>query len=192
MRIQLIRHFKTAGNIQRRYIGRSDEALVLPVAITTPYKPAEIVITSPMRRCIETSRFIYPKTPMISCDKMRECDFGAFEGKTYEELKDLPAYIRWLDSKGEIAPPDGEGASAFKKRCIAGFEEMIAVLIPKAYQAVSMVVHGGVIMAIMAAFNEEGRDFYQWQVGNGEGYSVLLDEQQWHQGKKRLMEIEKI
>lgn len=32
----------------------------------------------------------------------RECDFGIFEGKNYEELKENRDYQRWLDSGGVL------------------------------------------------------------------------------------------
>ena len=32
------------------------------------------------------------------------------------------------------------------------------------------MVHGGTIMAILDAFSSPHKDYYDWQVGNGEGF----------------------
>ena len=45
-----------------------------------------------------------------------ELDMGAFEGKTYDQLKDDPAYRRWIDTRGMSAPPGGESGDEFAAR----------------------------------------------------------------------------
>lgn len=54
MELTLIRHFATAGNLEKRYIGTTDEA-ILPVAEIKKMPRAEIVLTSPMKRCRQTA-----------------------------------------------------------------------------------------------------------------------------------------
>ena len=44
-----------------------------------------------MLRCRQTAEIIYGKTDYIEND-LRECDFGEFENKCFEELKDNPDY----------------------------------------------------------------------------------------------------
>lgn len=75
---------------------------------TKHYPKADIVFASPMKRCIMTAEAIYPNQEMILCEGFKEMDFGDFEGKSYEELKDNPDYINWIESGGEIAFPNGE------------------------------------------------------------------------------------
>ena len=85
MEIIMIRHFQTPGNIEKRYIGRTDEPLAdlkgreqLIRERQDFCRDAEQVIISPMKRCIQTAACIFPdKTPVL-CEKMRECDFGLF------------------------------------------------------------------------------------------------------------------
>ena len=92
-------------------------------------RDAEQVIISPMKRCIQTAACIFPdKTPVL-CEKMRECDFGLFEMKRYEELKEIPAYQEWLESNGTIAFPEGEDPELFKQRCVEGFCECVEMCI---------------------------------------------------------------
>ena len=191
MELIFIRHFKTKGNRLRQYIGVTDEPLDQPVLLRE-YPDANTVVVSPLKRCIQTAELIYPGKGQMICPGLRECDFGEFEKKTYEELKNHPAYQKWLDSGGAAAFPGGEGREAFVKRSVAAFEEAVRKLMENGCRRASFVVHGGTIMAVLSEFDREKRDFYQWQVANGEGFLAKLDETDWKSGKKQLTEIRKI
>jgi len=185
MELVLIRHFKTAGNRKRRYIGTTDEPLDLSAVPESldQYPQAEIVITSPMKRCIQSAELIYPNRPVIRCEDLRECDFGEFEGKNYEDLKDNPAYQKWIDSGGTLAFPGGESQASFGERCVRGFERMLREMIKQGQKRVAFVVHGGTIMAAISAFDKEKQGFYHWQIGNGEGFRAVIDEAKWLRGE---------
>ena len=58
----------------------------------------------------------------------RECDFGSFEGKNYQELSGNAQYQEWIDSGGTLPFPDGEAPSAFRKRSCSAFEDLLAHL----------------------------------------------------------------
>lgn len=123
MQIVFIRHSMTAGNLERRYIGcRTDEPLCEAGISLAQQKTAEIrqtfpmpevVLTSPMRRCVQTAEILFPDTPREIVYGLQECDFGDFEGKNYAELSGDPAYQAWIDSGGTLAFPSGESRAAF-------------------------------------------------------------------------------
>ena len=199
MQIYLIRHLKTQGNLERRYIGRTDESLV-----QTPEQDARIremkgtltdvekVVASPMKRCLETAELLYTGIPLVTCENLRECDFGLFENKNYEELKSVPEYQIWLDSEGTLPFPGGEAHEEFCQRCTEGFEQMLEQCMDDCCRSAAFVVHGGTIMAILERFSGGGESFYHWQVENGGGYRMTVDEEEWKSGRKRLREIEKL
>lgn len=176
MNFILVRHGKTQGNIERRYIGcGTDEPLLEEEKKRLRqkgYPIAERVFVSPMLRCIETAEEIYPDSEITVVPDLRECDFGAFENHTYEELKDCPEYQAWLDSGGELAFPDGESRSSFSMRCVQAFENAIAGLEDGCY---AFVVHGGTIMAIMEKYAVPKGEYYTFQEGNGNGYILNSD-----------------
>lgn len=192
MEIILIRHFMTQGNIERRYIGTTDEPLLPGQPVRRRYPAAGAVAVSPLRRCIETAERIYPDVKKYVCRELRECDFGIFENKNYEELKDHPDYQRWLDSGGKLPFPEGEGMDAFCERCVKGFCNMTGRFIEEGCRTAAFVVHGGTIMAVLDRFAHHEEGFYHWQVKNGEGFRVKLDEEQWRRGVRRLTEIERL
>lgn len=176
MKLNLIRHGKTAGNLKKRYIGTTDEPLCEEgkTALRKKEFPAtDIVIASPMKRCIETAKLIYPdKTPVIY-EGLRECDFGSFEGKNYLELSNNPDYQSWIDSGGTHCFPGGESPKEFKYRCIRAFEEAV-----RAYsfaESLTFVVHGGTIMSILEKYSRPRKTYYDFQVENGCGYVGIFD-----------------
>ena len=199
MEIVMIRHFRTPGNGEKRYIGRTDEPLAeipgLELIIRERQhscQDVEQVIASPMKRCIQTAAHIFPgKTPVL-CEKLKECDFGLFEGKNYDELKADPAYLKWLDSRGTLPFPEAEDHELFKKRCVEGFCETVDRLLTENVKKAAMVVHGGTIMAVLSGIDEQNREFYHWQPENGGGYRVILDEEAWRRGSRVSGEIEKL
>lgn len=170
MIINFIRHGKTAGNIEKRYIGKTDEQLCTEgkeEIKNNKYPDCDIVISSPMKRCIQTTEIIYPDKKIIICDDLRECDFGNFEGKNYIELSENPDYQKWIDSNGIDTFPYGENPHDFRKRCIDIFIKTVRKYSDK---KLSFVVHGGTIMSIMEKFAIPHRNYYDWQVKNGHGF----------------------
>ena len=175
MRWILIRHGMTQGNLEKRYIGsRSDEPLCPEgvaslKALTCP--PARRVFCSPMKRCLETVAILYPNLPAEIIHDFRECDFGFFEGKNYAELNGRADYQAWIDSGGTLPFPGGESRAAFTARSVSAFRELLGKNIP---EDCALIVHGGTIMAIMEAFAQPSREYYDFQVPNGRGY--ILEE----------------
>ena len=77
-------------------------------------------ITSGMRRCNETLALLFGSVPYEVVRDFREIDFGAFEMKSYEMLKDEPAYQTWLSRDPEInPPPGGESGEQMTRRVLA-------------------------------------------------------------------------
>ena len=87
-RIYLIRHGLTAGNEEKRYIGRTDQPLSQKgmVALKGRNVPlADEIVISPMLRCRQTAELLFPGRRYQVIDDFRECDLGKIEGKNYLE-----------------------------------------------------------------------------------------------------------
>ena len=170
MSIYLIRHGKTVANEQHLYCGSTDlplsdggreELLSMRYDITP-----ERFVTSGMKRTDETLRILFGNVPFSVDSRFREVDFGDFEMKSYEMLKDDPAYQIWLTGDNEAnTPPGGESGVQMTRRVLEAFRE-----IP---DGTALITHGGVIAAIMASlFPADGKHRYQWQPRNGHGYEI--------------------
>lgn len=173
MNFLFIRHLKTLSNLQKRYVGRLDEPLFEPEKQSLPQNlPSSVgkLYVSPMKRCLQTAEILYPGVKYSLEPGLREMDFGAFEGKTYEDLKEDSRYIAFLNGSDQI--PEGDSVSAFKKRCADTFTRLIeeSDLEDIANEPTVLICHGGVIMAVMEAFEAGQKGFYGYQVKNGGGF----------------------
>ena len=180
--ISLIRHGSTASNLQKRYIGTTDEPLCREGRENLEawkadgiYPQAVRVIASPMRRCLETAEVLYPDVTPEICPEFRETDFGLFEGKSYEELIQddtlKSVYQEWVDSDGRMPFPRGESMEQMKSRCAEGFEK----LVPTLQADTVMIVHGGTIMSLLQMYVTPQRDYYDYQCANGAGYLCRVE-----------------
>ena len=181
MKIYMIRHGATKGNKEHRYIGSTDEGLLTEecaalMALQESYKNicSNCVYVRPMRRCRETAELLFPHARQLVVEEFRECDFGDFEYKNYEELNGNRDYQRFIDSGGRCGFPGGETRDEFQKRCVDGLLGVIGNCDENTLDIV-MVVHGGTIMALLDRFSNPHGDYYDWQVRNGCGYVAEIE-----------------
>lgn len=185
MTVFLIRHGQTQLNRERRYTGASDAPLCPQgrEALAGLRLPAvDRVYVSPMLRCRETAALLYPGMEPETVPGLQETNMGAFEGHTYEELKDDPDYRRWLDTAGMTPPPGGESREAVRQRAIPAFLSVVNRHGPE--DRAALVIHGGIIMTLLEAL-EPSHQFYVWQAPNGGGYRC-----RWMDGM--LTDVEKL
>lgn len=184
--LTLIRHGQTKGNLEHRYIGRTEEALCEEgrealeknrARFLQAHLQPEILFVSPMVRCRESAGILFPGLEMVEIPQWREMDFGCFEGKNYQELQGDSDYQKWIDSNGTLPFPDGESREAFIERVEKGFYKMVEYVkenAPACLRAAA-VVHGGTIMALLSTFC--GGDYFDYQVKNAEGYQCHISKQ---------------
>ncbi len=131
--LTLIRHGQVQANIEKRYIGSTDMSLTVngmksleKLNKAQIYKTPDYLFCSPMSRCKMTCDILFPDKIYTVIDEFHEMDFGSFEMKNYQELKDNAYYQRWIDSNGTIAFPGGESRQEFVLRCMSGFDKMLS------------------------------------------------------------------
>lgn len=113
----------------------------------------------------------------------QEIDFGDFEMKSYEELKNDERYKAWVErevdriqnvyqTEAENPCPNGESWLQMRNRVLFALENAL-----KNYRSVAIFTHGGPISAIMAHFfPDERKSMYEWQSDFGEGYKITISE----------------
>ena len=207
--LTLIRHGKTPSNREHRYLGVTEETLsgegrkqLEILAEKDILKKPWLLFISPMLRCQESAGILFPGIKTYPIEEWREMNFGAYEGKNYEDLKNDSYYQKWIDSNGTLPFPEGESQQEYIKRCHRGLltatkiiEEKIAREVadtaktssaneitelrePEKQIAESQprniiaVVHGGTIMALLHIL--AGGNYFDYQVKNGGGYCCKL------------------
>lgn len=171
-----LRHGKTAGNLTGNYVGgRTDqplcpageEALRAQSRDQRELLKADRLYVSPMLRCVQTAAILFPALVPTPVEGFRECDFGAFENRNFQELGGDPRYQAWVDGNCAGPIPDGEHPDAFIARCRAAFAPLLA---QDGGGRTALVVHGGTIMAILSGFARPEKPYFHYQVKNGGGY----------------------
>ena len=194
--VSLIRHGRTPMNEEHRYIGRTDQSLsergaqeMRELAKTVAYPEGELLFVSPMKRARESASILYPDMEQHVIEGFRELDFGEFEGKNYEELKDNAAYRAWIDSMGTEMPPGGsETMEEYKSRIRKGFEEALDTLEKAGGTRAVIVAHGGIIMSLVSMFT--GCGYYDTQVKNGSGVTVEVARERDEKGTLKVSHFE--
>jgi broad specificity phosphatase PhoE len=157
-RLILIRHADPAEEARGRCYGTTDVALsprgerrARHLAVMLRRMPIDAVYTSPSRRAVDTARLLaaaHDLTPMEFVD-LREIDFGACEGRTYDEIAaEEPALFRiWMLTPTRVRFPGGESYGELRRRVLASVADL-----RRRHQAgtFAVVSHGGVVRAILA------------------------------------------
>ena len=181
MELILIRHGTTQGNKERRFIGVMDvplapegEELARQVGPTLP--AVDHVYRSPLIRCAQTADLLWPDAEKTVISQLRETDFGPFEGKNHEELKDDPLYQQWITTADFAKIPVGESAEAAVERASEGLRLLLADAKEHGYERVGVVSHGGTLMGLLWRFGRPERDYYNWMCANCGGYRARVQE----------------
>ncbi len=180
-KVFLIRHGKTKGNEEKRYIGcKTDESLSEKGISEIKNRKAELtdIIKTPDRVCagmskrtVRTAELLYPEIKTEIIDDLTEIDFGLFEGKNHSELDGNEEYQRWIDSNGNLPFPEGESREAFINRSCKVFNRIIRE--GKEDERIVIVCHGGNIMSVMKRLTD--KDYYDFMTANLCGYILELE-----------------
>ena len=187
-KIHLIRHGRESAKGVVRYIGKTDLPLTAKgreeleqMVSEEPFPNVDAVYTSPLLRCRQTAEILYPHLEPVIEEGLTECDFGLFEDKTPEELKDDPRYVEWLSGG---TPPEGESGEHFFKRSVVAFAKIVEEAMKKGQTEIAVVCHGGSIMSILAQCGIPQRTPSDWICGHGHGYTMLVTPSVWMRGYK--------
>ena len=182
MRLVLMRHGTTAGNAEHRYVGRrTDESLsaegraqCLRVGV---FPQVERVYVSPLLRARQTAGICFPHARAIEVPGLEEFDFGAFEGRSAQEMADDADYRAWVEGWCLGRCPGGESREEYVRRSNDALVALLWGAAARGEHEVLVVAHGGTIMAALSALGPtpaSGDPYYGWHVGTCEGYEETV------------------
>ncbi len=193
-KLYLIRHGLTQANLDGRYIGTTDldlceEGAVSLLSLQKEYEYPGVgrVYSSPLKRCLETARLLYPEITPIAVEELREYHFGEFENKTAEELLDNASYREWLENAQDVVPEGAEEMGQFRERVVQGFDRVIRDMMRARVTEAAVITHAGVISWFLSKCGLPKRPDHGWQVDAGKGYTVLVNASLW--GNNQLAEV---
>lgn len=182
--LALIRHGKTEANEKHLYCGKSDIHLsengireLNNIKNTIKYPKCNSFFTSGAKRANETLEILYPKKEYSEINEFWEYDFGDFEMKSYEMLKENKEYINWItDEDGQVSCPNGESKTQYRERIKGAFNKFIEKSYKERISTAVLVCHGGTIGTILEVFYDSSKSFYEYQPSCGRGYTLTLEE----------------
>ena len=178
--ILLLRHGRTKANEGHLYCGSTDWPLSEEGRKCLMQKRGvygtdwESFYTSGLIRTKETMELLFgEQETVIEEPDLMEMDFGDFEGKSYEMLKDDPAYQEWISGDNERKVcPGGESGEQMRVRVLSALDR---ILQRDPAKRIVIVTHGGPIAAILQLlFPEKNLNRYEWQPECGEGYLLRI------------------
>ncbi|MDN4593812.1 histidine phosphatase family protein [Polycladomyces subterraneus] len=183
MRLIWVRHGETEGNRQRRYVGHWDDPLnergrqqARKVAERLSREPVSAIYTSDLCRAEETASVIaahHPSVPVQVTPLLRECAFGEWEGRTYDEIaaNGEMHLQRWYDDPWCVSPPGGECLQEMEQR-ISLWLEALAVRHGSGDTVVA-VAHTGPIRLFHAKWVKRNpRELWDFSLPHGEVWAV--------------------
>ncbi len=174
MKLTILRHAQTEGSLHDLYYGVADipaleDALAELHARAADFPTAPRYYTSGLLRTEQTFRAIYGELPHTRLPGLQEMDFGIFEMHSYEELKDDPAFLQWIQDPEHLPCPGGECVPEVVARNMAAIAQVLA-----GEGDAVCVIHGGVIANLMMQWF--GGDRFTYPRKPGTGYTVTFEE----------------
>ncbi len=188
--IHFIRHGSIDETLAGKYIGTTDVLLsdkgkmsLKKLNFDYAYPQPTVVFTSPLKRCTETCKILFPNIKPLVIDALSECNFGEWENKTADELKADPDFEKWLAGDTSVKPPRGESNDDFVRRICKMFESIVDGLMKTGTTECAIVTHGGIIMTLLAVYGLPQAKPFEWAMDNGFGYSLRVTPMLWQRDK---------
>ena len=159
MKLYLVRHGETELNVKKVYYGSTDCGLTekgkeQAVSLKTAFAsvPLDLVLGSPLKRAKTTVDLILgeKEVPRLEDGRLKELDFGGWEGKSYTELQGDPLYEQWCREWKTTCPPRGECFLDLAQRVRSFYGD----LLKREEERVLIVAHHAVLQQLMACLLE--------------------------------------
>jgi broad specificity phosphatase PhoE len=132
----LVRHGETVHNVAKIAQGWTDSVLsehgqqqVRALAERLKDYAPDAIVSSPLGRALSTAQAIADATglPVTTRDELREMNYGAWEGRSFLDVRreDEDIYQRWIANEDEPCP-DGESHADVRRRLEHAFRTIHA------------------------------------------------------------------
>lgn len=182
----IFRHGESTYNISNRVQGHSDDSQLTDkgrkqaqeTAIKLHNKNIEIIVSSPLKRAIETGNIVASKlnVPLTTDHRFIEVNVGVIEGLNYDEVMEKygELYQRWRSSdkdNTDICFENGETKKNVRRRV---FEALNFYAEETGYSNIAVSGHGIILIQALLALGEEQND-----IPNGSVIHLSYQQKHW-------------
>ena len=173
MKLLLVRHGQTDWNLNQRFQGQSDVQLneagrqqATALAKRLAHDHIDVLFTSDLQRAHGTANIIAAHHACkIRVDaRLREINFGAWEGLTYDEIKqsDPATLAAWEADISTTAAPNGETLNQLTARVESFLNDLHS---QHADQTILIAAHGGPLQILLClALNLSPSKYWQFHL----------------------------
>ena len=158
-KIFLIRHGQTEGNANKQYCGLLDMELNQNGCLQAEQLAGRMekdiihrIYASDRKRAIQSAWIIFKGRRINKISELREINFGIFEGKSDQEIRESNAdiYEKWLSDPYNTAVPGSERLMDFQRRVARALKKIV---LANSNKTAAVVCHGGTISIILSRIN---------------------------------------
>ncbi|MHA1245394.1 MAG: histidine phosphatase family protein [Candidatus Heimdallarchaeota archaeon] len=176
MRILVIRHGQSTGNLNRIFQGQGAfpltdkgkiQAVLVAKKIKDSFESIDCIYSSDLIRAKESTEIIaniLGRSKVIFDQRLREHDCGVLEGKVFsEELREK--YLEPSNKDPDLRIPEGESSNEMNKRIKVSFEEIVKKTDENS--TIMIITHGGVLGRLLKSILKllpEGKTFSNCQI----------------------------
>jgi len=162
IKLILIRHGESDGNVQRKFSGFQDVDLTKKgiwqaerLAYRLKGVPVDTVYCSDLKRARHTAEIIFGdrEKDIVVSPNLREINFGIWEGMTFEEIKlrEGAKFTSWMENPDEkTIIPQGESLAILSERVMTEVNRILqSHKNEEEDKTTAIVCHGGAIRIIL-------------------------------------------
>lgn len=182
----IFRHGESTYNVENRVQGHSDDSQLtekgrlqaVETAQRLKDKHIEIIISSPLKRAIQTGNIVAGElnVPIVTDERFIEVNVGVIEGLTYDEVlrQHGELYKKWRSSdrdKTDVCFENGETRKNVRRRV---FDALNFYAEDSRYDNIAVSGHGIIVIQALLALGIEQND-----IPNGSVVHLSYEQKQW-------------
>ena len=180
--LTLVRHGESEANVNHMLSGCMDVPLTQhgrmeleALRDNVDYPVSDRYYCSPLQRCQDTFRILFPDRTPIVRDCFKEIDFRSLEGWVLSTKAEIDAYFAsWVADEPYL---DEETFSDVAARAKPAILDTVRECLEDGLSSATVVMHSGIMRtAVIALFGQPKEDFLSMSVPNGLGYVVTFDD----------------
>jgi alpha-ribazole phosphatase len=187
--IRFTRHYKTNLN-NGTYLGQGrDPGIDKSITSYPEHEPTSMVYSSPMRRCLETSKEIWKDRKITTDDRLLEFDYGHAEGLYYDQLvAHYPEMSAGWKKGKDPRFPGGENTTDVFGRFTSFLEHLSEVITNHQIGPISIFTHNGVLRCLLGeAFGLDRKDWYKLIIPHGVPLEFLFRQNRFYPNISRSL-----